>query len=423
MSPLPALPRVWLENIRVGVDALRGSPLRTGLSVLGVLIGSAALIATMAVSDGMMSYAREQVLRNTSALTVTISPRTRVLEYGEWVPAHDVPIFTPADTEALRAQVQGVEAAALTLAGRVRVSRRGVRRGATLVLGSAGITEFQTLDLAAGRFFSDGEVAHNAAVVVVNYALARELTPGRDPVSLAGGEIYVSRRWRRVIGVQAATGFEDGRDPDCVLYAPIRAAAALLPPPSQGRFAPSIQLRAASVEAVDAVREGAAEWLSRRQPDWEQHARVAVAREQLQQVERGFLLMKLFIGALVGISMLVGGIGIMNVQLAAVVERTREIGIRKSVGARARDIQTQFVAESVAIALAGAAAGLVLGCVIALAVTAGFRQLLGVPIQAVLSAGSVVLATASASVVGLVFGTYPARRAARLSPMAALAHE
>jgi putative ABC transport system permease protein len=106
-----------------------------------------------------------------------------------------------------------------------------------------------------------------------------------------------------------------------------------------------------------------------------------------------------------------------------VAERTREIGIRKSVGARAADIHAQFLAESVAIALAGAAAGLVIGFGIALGVTAVFRHLLGAPVHAVLSPGSVLVATLSSSAVGLVFGTYPARRAARLAPIAALAHE
>lgn len=148
-------PSTWLENIHVGVGALRIHPLRTALSVLGILIGSAALIATMAVSDGMMSFAREQVLRSTSVQVITISPRTSVYEDGEWVPVHDYPIFTTADASALRELIPSVETVTLTLGGRADVSLRGARCRASVVLGTAGLGDFQSIDLAAGRFFSE----------------------------------------------------------------------------------------------------------------------------------------------------------------------------------------------------------------------------------------------------------------------------
>jgi len=417
---------VWpklVANMLVGADALRIHPMRTMLSVLGILIGSAALVATMAVSDGMMSFARELVLRETSVQVVDVSPRTSRYEDGEWVPVRDYPVFDAADAEALRAHAPGVETTTLVLGGRALARFRGLEQRVSVTLGTADLPEFGALEIGAGRFFSEMEAAKNAAVVVVNHALARELSPGRDPYRLVGREIRVNQRSRLVVGVLAPYEFEDRDEPACAVYAPIRAAAALLEPPPGGRFAPTIRLLAPSVESVDAVSEAATDWLARRYERWPERVRVTVGREQLQQVEQGFLLMKLFVGALVGISLLVGGIGIMNVLLASVAERTREIGIRKSVGARRADILAQFLTESVAIALVGAAAGLVLGFGIAAAVAAAFRALAGVPITPVLSPASVLIATVSSSIVGLVFGTYPARRAAGLAPVVAIQQE
>lgn len=178
-----------------------------------------------------------------------------------------------------------------------------------------------------------------------------------------------------------------------------------------------------SVEAVTAVRDAAIDWLVKRYVRWPERVRVSVGLERLAQVEQVILLAQLFFGALVGISLLVGGIAIMNVLLASVTERTREIGIRKAVGARGGDIKQQFVAESVAIAVVGTGIGLVLGLVLAAAVTAGFRFFVEVPVYLVLSVGTVLMAIVSSSAVGLIFGTFPARPAASLPVIAAIAHQ
>ncbi len=411
----------FVANLRVGFEALRIHPLRTLLSVLGITIGSGALIATMAVSDGLMGFARDTVRKQTSVQVIRISPRHSVYRDGQWEPIRDYPVFGPADEQALRAFLGPGTAVTMVLGGRTRVRCRGIEHGAQVTLGTAALPDFGGVELAAGRFFGDMEVAAHAPVVVVNHALARELSPGRDPLAFVGREIHVNGHRRRVIGVLAAERFEDREDPSFALIAPIGAERALLEAPAYGRHAPSLQLLAPSVESVWDVRDAATEWVSRRWGRWQDRVTVTVGLEQLEQVDQAFGLMKAFVGALVGISLLVGGIGIMNVLLASVAERTREIGIRKSVGARRRDISTQFLSEAVAIALAGAGAGVVLGMTIALLVTAMFRFALHVPVHPVLSVESVLIATLSSSAVGLAFGTYPARRAAELSPVVAIA--
>jgi putative ABC transport system permease protein len=419
------LPRleVLSANVRVGVDALRIHPARTLLSVLGILIGCAALVATMAVSDGLMEFARRQVLRETSVQVVSIGPRTRVYRDGRWVPVWDHPLFTVADARDLRERLPEAAAVTMMLSGRSTARYRGVQHHASVVLGNASLLEFGNQAVGAGRFFSELEVERRLPVVVLNFALARELAPMRDPYAMVGQEVHVRDRARRVVGVMAPTELEDTERPSFSLYAPIAAAGALLEPPSAGRFAPAILALAPSVESVDALEDAASDWLSRRYERRRERVEVTVGREQLRQVEQGFLLMKLFVGALVGISLLVGGVGIMNVLLASVAERTREIGIRKSVGARRADIYFQFLTESVAIALVGAAAGLLIGFLVAAGVTGLFRMLAHVPVQPVLSPGSVMIAVVSSSLVGLAFGTAPARSAAELPPVAAIAHE
>ena len=413
----------FVANLLVGVDALRIHPMRTMLSVLGIMIGCAALVTTMAVSDGMMQFAREQIQRETSVQVVSLSPRTSVYRDGQWSPVHDHPVFTMDDARELREQLGVAEAVTMVLSGRATARYRGTQQRTSVVLGNASMLEFGTLEVGAGRFFSEMEVDSRLPVVVLNYALARELAPMRDPYAMVGQQLYVRDRARRVVGVMAATELEDVDNPSFVLYAPIAAAAALLEAPPSGRFAPDIQLLAPSVESVDALREAASDWLSRRYARWQERVNVVVGREQLRQVERAFLMLKLFVGALVSISLLVGGVGIMNVLLASVAERTREIGIRKSVGARRGDIHAQFLTESVAIALSGAGAGLTIGMLFAWGIALVFRFMAHVPIQPVLSVGSVLIAVLSSSLVGLLFGTYPASRAAELPPVAAIAHE
>jgi putative ABC transport system permease protein len=166
------------------------------------------------------------------------------------------------------------------------------------------------------------------------------------------------------------------------------------------------------------------QFLAARDPGWERRYVVSTNQGRLEQLSRGILMFKLFMGAITGISLLVGGIGIMNVLLSSVTERTREIGIRKAAGARDRDILRQFLAESVAICSLGSLIGLALGVSGAYGITAAIRRFSDAPaLYASISWSTVAVAAVAAVVVGLTFGTYPARRAARLSPIDAIRHE
>jgi putative ABC transport system permease protein len=183
-------------------------------------------------------------------------------------------------------------------------------------------------------------------------------------------------------------------------------------------------VRAAKVESVDSVRAHTERWLSSRYGAWDGKVKVRTeAASRLKQASQGILLFKLAMGSFAAISLIVGGIGIMNVLLASVLERTREIGVRKAIGARQRDILLQFLAESVAISGVGSVVGVLAGLAGAFGVTALMRARTEAVIFAAFTWPTLLVATAIAIAIGLAFGTYPALRAARLSPIEAIRHE
>jgi putative ABC transport system permease protein len=407
-----------VESALVGADALRANPTRTLLSTTGVVIGVAALVAAFAITDGVYVWSRQLIARESSVQDVAITPLTSVTINGRRYAVHGYPVFSESDAAAA-AEVPGVVRQTLTLSGQAPVEYLGHRASVLLTISTAELAEFTGLVIDAGRFYTTPEVNHHAPVVVLGHKLAEELAGSHDPLWIVGQTVKVHGERREVIGVLASPV---GGERDFVAFAPFRGGSALFEA-SSTPLVPTLRLKAHSIEAVDTLRTATIDWLAQRYGRALGKLQVVVNTQQLENTRQAMLLTKLLLGMLVSLILAVGGIGIMNVLLAGVTERTREIGIRKAVGARARDIQAQFLVESVTVTGAGAAIGFVAGLILAFAGTAIFRHFLGSDIHPVVRVETAILAVCSAVTVGLVFGTYPARRAARLSAVAAIARE
>ena len=410
MNTLAALRSAW--------RALTTNLMRSILTMLGIIIGVAAVITMIAVGTGAQKRVEEQI-KGLGSNIMLVLPGAQTAG-GVRLGAQTGQTLTEEDALAIAKDVPEVQVAAPSL-----------RTGAQVVVGNTnwstsvfGTTpdylEARDWPLESGRGFEVSEVGGSGKVAIIGQTVAQQLFGDADPIDQT---IRVRKVPLTVVGVLARKGQNSmGQDQDDVVVVPISTYRNRIQGNTSGRLkrVGSISVKVLEGQSMKAAENNIRELLRQRhrlQPSQDDDFSVRNLTEMLAAQEESSRVMTLLLAAVAGVSLIVGGIGIMNIMLVSVTERTREIGLRMAVGARGRDILSQFLIEAVTLSLMGGAIGVVLGAL----ATWGVAEFAGW--QVALSANAVLLAVGFSAAVGVFFGFYPARRAAALLPIQALRHE
>jgi putative ABC transport system permease protein len=390
------------EAWRVALDALRANRLRSVLTMLGVVIGVGAVVALVAIGTGTKQLIERQVEGLGSNLLIVVPGR---LEPGA---APTSSPLTMDDVDVVDRVVGDRSRVAVTISSgeTVRAGSRSTFASMQGVLETTPSVFVRRLD--RGTYLTRTDVTTARRVAVLGAGVARELFADRDPI---GRQITIGGVRFRVVGTFEALGQSLGVDRDNEVHVPVTAAQRLL---GTARI-DGLAIRAPDRDTIDQLGAAVVAALTKRHPDTDFSA---VTQEQILGVLGSILgVLTGVLAAIAGISLLVGGVGVSNIMLVSVRERTREIGLRKAVGARPRDIGVQFLLEAVLLTTIGGVLGMALGITAALVVDRLS------PVPAAVTWWSLALAFGVSAGVGIIFGVVPAQRAGRLDPVVALRTE
>jgi len=398
-----------LATVRLAIRALRRNKLRSILTMLGVIIGVGSVIAAVSITTGATKSLEQKVANlGQNIITIFSGNFTSGGMRGGWGSA---PTLTVEDALALQS-VSNVVAVSPEVRDRDQVQGNG-QNWNTLILGeSPDYPLIRDWNFSSGSVFSEQDVRSVAKVAIIGQTVADQLYPGTDPI---GQTLRVGNIPFKVVGLLEPKGFNlFGQDQDDVVIIPYTSHMKRI---ERRRFVNSIQAAAATAKSIPQVQRDINSVLATRhrsaEPDFTVRTQVEIAQFATESSKT----MSNLLAAIASISLIVGGIGIMNIMLVSVTERTREIGIRMAVGARQRDILVQFLVEAVTLSAIGGFIGIVSGILTAESIA----YLKSLPIAVPIS--WVIAAVFSSGIIGIVSGFYPAWKASQLDPIEALRYE
>ena len=405
---------VW-RSVLEALDSLASNKLRSGLTILGIVIGVGAVIAMLAIGTG----AQATITGSISGIGTNL---LFVLRGGSEEIRNPEPL-TLGDAEAIQDPfaAPAVIAVAPVIQGSLEVTYSGEGDFIPALGVTSGYDEVRNVSMAEGDFIDEVQVLGRAAVVVLGPDTAETLFGRREGVT--GELVRIEGQPFRVIGVTQAQGGSGFQNPDNQIYVPMDTAQTRLMRRTRGNV-DMLMVQAISSEAVTEAEQQVTAILRARHrtPIGEDDFTIFTQQSFLETATTILNVFTIFLGGVAGISLLVGGIGIMNIMLVSVTERTREIGLRKAVGARKRDILLQFLTELALLSVFGGLIGIGLGWALSQLVGA-IAAASNADINPIVGLDAVLLATLFSAAVGLFFGLYPAKRASDLEPVEALRYE
>jgi putative ABC transport system permease protein len=401
---------LW-EAVKLALSSILRNKLRSVLTLLGIVIGVAAVIAMVTLGSGASDKVRENLAKLGSNMLIARPGQSTFGPGG----ASDSRAFEERDVAALKSNLSGIRGVAPTAQKQVKAVFGALNYDTSVTGTNVDWFTVQDWVIADGRPFNEGEIRSGTSVCVIGDTIVRELFAGQDPV---GERLRLGNFSCEIIGRMAPKGQSAfGSDQDSIIVLPLRTY--------HRRIAGNTRISTISISVAEAsdiarVQRDAEEVLRERRrvaPGEEDDFTIRDMTQIANTMASTTTILTGLLGAVAAVSLLVGGIGIMNIMLVSVTERTREIGIRLAIGALERQVLSQFLVESIVLALFGGMIGIALG----LAIAAAGSALMDVPFSA--DPAVVALAFAVSALIGVIFGYFPARRAARLDPIEALRRE